>query len=444
MFGGGTSSHSFGTKAPLSASPRALSVRSLEAVLAEKDRAQFLVGTSSLHQPNQVPRRLLTRLQLYAPLRSLSFAAQIHLIEVDDATNDVATRQVFRHPGEVLSLAPSPSDSRLLVACGKQRDQAAEASLWRLPDAADEAQDPQEDGDGGDASSVRPQELTPLAVFPAQKLPVSECVSPSVDLLWIATDLKTSCVLYGRVVWGAQGDATTLASAHETLLRTWRLDAGGSVEAQDKLELDVSMLGGATQRGARALAWDPHHEAQLAFALGGSVRTWDLRAKGEAAGVEDAHPSAALALAFNPNKPFALASGGDDGKLKFWDLRYARKPVLALAAHSHWVWSVRYHPQHDQLLLSGGSDATLALWRVSSISSAPLVELDERDLMDETAAGGAAVADTLIRRVDEHEDAVYAASWAAGGDAWLFASVSYDGRLAVNHVPSTEKYKILL
>ncbi|RLN51012.1 hypothetical protein BBJ28_00023703, partial [Nothophytophthora sp. Chile5] len=381
-------------------------VRSLEAVLAEKDRAQFLVGTSSLHQPNQVQCRLLTRLQLYSALRALSLAAQIHLVEVDDATNDVATRQVLRHPGEVLSLSPSPSDSRLLVTCGKQRDQAAEASLWRLPDAADGAQHPQGDGGGGD---VTPQELTPLAVFPAQKLPVSEYAPPSVDLLWVATNVETSCVLYGRVAWGVQGGATTLASAHETLLRTWRLDAGGSVEAQDKLELDVSMLGGATQRGARALAWDPHHEAQLAFALGGSVRTWDLRAKGEAAGVEDAHPSAALALAFNPNKPFALASGGDDGKLKFWDLRYARKPTLALAAHSHWIWS-----------------------------------LDERDLMDETAAGGAAVADTLIRRVDEHEDAVYAASWAAGGDAWLFASVSYDGRLAVNHVPSTEKYKILL
>ncbi|ETP37810.1 hypothetical protein F442_14401 [Phytophthora nicotianae P10297] len=376
MFGGGACSFSFGTK-----------VRTLESVLAEKDRAQFFVGTSTLNQPNQ-----------------------IHLVQVEDDASNVITRQVFNHPGEVLSLAPSPQDPQLLVSCGKQRGQQAEASLWKLPDA--EANSSEEDG------ATVAQDLEQLAVFPAQKLPVSE------------------------VAWDATADTSILASSHETLLRTWQLD-GGSVEAQDKLELDVSMLGGATKKGASALAWDPHHASQLAFALGGSVRTWDLRAKQDSVSIEDAHLSATLSLDFNPNKPYALASGGDDGKLKFWDLRYARKPVLAMNAHSHWVWSTRYHPQHDQLVLSGGSDATLALWRVSSISSSPLVELDERDLMDETA-GGAAVADTLIRRIEEHEDAVYAARWATGGDAWMFVSVSYDGRLAVNHVPSTEKYKILL
>ncbi|KAF4140563.1 WD domain G-beta repeat domain-containing protein [Phytophthora infestans] len=378
MFGGGACSFSFGTK-----------VRTLEPVLAEKDRAQFFVGTSTLNQPNQ-----------------------IHLVQVDDDASNVMTRQVFNHPGEVLSLAPSPQDTQLLVTCGKQRGQQAEASLWKLPDEDTRTHSGEEDG------AAVAQDLEQLAAFPAQKLPVSE------------------------VAWDATADTSTLASSHETLLRTWQL-SGGSVEAQDKLELDVSMLGGTTKKGASALAWDPHHASQLAFALGGSVRTWDLRAKQDNVSIEDAHPSATLSLDFNPNKPYALASGGDDGKLKFWDLRNARKPLLTMNAHSHWVWSTRYHPQHDQLVVSGGSDAALALWRVSSISSSPLVELDERDLMDETA-GGAAVADTLIRRIEEHEDAVYAARWAAGGDAWMFVSVSYDGRLAVNYVPSTEKYKILL
>ena len=42
---------------------------------------------------------------------------------------------------------------------------------------------------------------------------------------------------------------------------------------------------------------------------------------------------------------------------------------------------------------------------------------------------------------DEHEDSVYSVAW---GDAWAFASLSYDGKLAVNLVPSEEKYAILL
>lgn len=51
--------------------------------------------------------------------------------------------------------------------------------------------------------------------------------------------------------------------------------------------------------------------------------------------------------------------------------------VKQLAGHTHWVWTVKYNPCHDQLLLSGGSDSVVNLWRVSSISSAPLLELED-------------------------------------------------------------------
>ncbi|CAI5743145.1 unnamed protein product [Hyaloperonospora brassicae] len=385
---GGACSFSFGCQ-----------IRTLEPVPTEKDRALFFLGTSALNQSNN-----------------------IHVVEVTDNGSTVGTRQVLRHPGEVLALVPNPQDRQLLLTCSKARGQPAQVLLWRLPDEETSGEGDLEEAEARasapTATSGKAQEMEQLAAFPVQRLPVSE------------------------VAWETTTDTPTVASAHETLLRTWRV-SGSSVDALDRLELDGSMLGGSTKRAASALAWDPHHALQLTFALGGSVRTWDVRAKKDSVRVQDAHPSATLALDFNPNKPYALATGGDDGKLKFWDLRYARKPVLTLNAHSHWVWSTRYHPQYDQLVLSGSSDATVALWRVSSVSSLPLVELDDRDLMDETA-GGAPVVDTLIRRVEDHEDAVYAARWAAGGDAWLFASVSYDGRLAINHVPSTEKYKILL
>ena len=52
-------------------------------------------------------------------------------------------------------------------------------------------------------------------------------------------------------------------------------------------------------------------------------------------------------------------------------------------------------------------------------------------------------ADGRIRAFDDHEESVYAVAWSAY-DAWVFASLSYDGRVVVNHVPQTEKYKILL
>ena len=44
---------------------------------------------------------------------------------------------------------------------------------------------------------------------------------------------------------------------------------------------------------------------------------------------------------------------------------------------------------------------------------------------------------------DEHEDSVYGLAWSAA-DPWLFASMSYDGRVVLNKVPKQTKYKILL
>ncbi|CEG36689.1 uncharacterized protein PHALS_03357 [Plasmopara halstedii] len=73
------------------------------------------------------------------------------------------------------------------------------------------------DKDKNDTSTKGEQDLKQLAVFPAQKLPVSE------------------------FIWDATNATSTLASSHETLLRKWQLNEG-SVEAQEKLELDVLMM----------------------------------------------------------------------------------------------------------------------------------------------------------------------------------------------------------
>jgi WD40 repeat protein len=52
-------------------------------------------------------------------------------------------------------------------------------------------------------------------------------------------------------------------------------------------------------------------------------------------------------------------------------------------------------------------------------------------------------ADARVRFYEDHEDSVYGLAWSPG-DAWLFCTLSYDGKVFANHVPSPEKYKILL
>lgn len=43
----------------------------------------------------------------------------------------------------------------------------------------------------------------------------------------------------------------------------------------------------------------------------------------------------------------------------------------------------------------------------------------------------------------EHEDSVYGAEWSPA-EPWVFASLSYDGRLLISHVKKSLKYQIML
>lgn len=86
------------------------------------------------------------------------------------------------------------------------------------------------------------------------------------------------------------------------------------------------------------------------------------------------------------------------------------------------------------MICSGGSDNIVNLYRIASCSSSPWIASEENENED---------VDIKVKVVDEHEDSVYSVAWSSA-DAWVYASLSYDGRVLVSHVPSAEKYKILL
>ena len=226
---------------------------------------------------------------------------------------------------------------------------------------------------------------------------------------------------------------------------------------------------------AIAGSWDPHNIHLIGAAYGQSVGIWDVRVRNNnnnnaapVQSISNAHRHGICDLDYNPNRPYILCTGGEDGLIKFWDLRKAgtgtqsqqqeQEPIKILSGHTHWANTVKYNRFHDQLLLSGSTDSTVNLWRVSSISSAPYMELEEEKglFMDHhDYHGGDGDGDASDCAVDhdhngdmrinrfEHQESVYSVAWSAC-DAWLFASLSYDGNVVVNCVPSKEKYKILL
>mmetsp|Transcript_40747 Transcript_40747/g.82188 ORF Transcript_40747/g.82188 Transcript_40747/m.82188 type:complete len:236 (-) Transcript_40747:217-924(-) len=188
-------------------------------------------------------------------------------------------------------------------------------------------------------------------------------------------------------------------------------------------------------------AWDPHHSSLMCVAQGTCMAGVDLRDGGRGKrsfNIQDAHAGACRDIDFNPNAKAFVVSCGDDRLIKFWDLRKAETPVMILAGHTHCCSTVKYNRFHDQILLSGGTDSVVNLWRAGTVSSSPLLDMD-----GEQASSKLEVGDYKVCSILDHEESVYSVAWSAC-DAWVFASVDYSGRVAINQVPSAEKYKILL
>ena len=213
-----------------------------------------------------------------------------------------------------------------------------------------------------------------------------------------------------------------------------------------------------SEKGARCAAWSPHDAEEIAVGTEEKLQILDGRGPVSGLTILQPHDGATLDVDYNPNKPSAIATAGDDGRVKFWDLRQPSAPLKILRTGSHWCTRVQYNRFHDQLAVTSNADKNVKLWRVSSISSAPLLELGGDDPEDDSVMSEsddehayqdnnkpqAQAADVEVKgNFDLHDDAVYGLSWSAA-DAWIFASLSIDGRLVLNHVPSPEKYKILL
>ncbi|XP_056282375.1 EARP-interacting protein homolog isoform X2 [Pseudoliparis swirei] len=249
------------------------------------------------------------------------------------------------------------------------------------------------------------------------------------------------------VLWEPMGDGKRVISLADNHALLWDLQ-----ESSTQATVSSSAtLEGKGQLKFTSGKWSPHHNCnQLATANDTAIRGWDLRTMSQIYCIENAHGQLVRDLDFNPNRQYYLASCGDDCKVKFWDVRNVHEPVKTLEEHSHWVWSVRYNHSHDQLVLTASSDCRLILSNMVSISSEPFGHLvdDDEELSDgednnQEDKGQEPLQDSVVSTFEEHEDSVYAAEWSSA-DPWLFASVSYDGRLVINRVPRTLKYRILL
>ncbi|ESN93075.1 hypothetical protein HELRODRAFT_185174 [Helobdella robusta] len=369
--------------------------RALTSYSAENDLVQFFVGTQSLRCTNQ-----------------------IHLITFDDEANSIS-KQIFNHPeGEIWSLATPPSQKNILTSVYSKvngNKTEMQATVWKFIS---------EDGDISISDEENTITSTLTEIFKINNSDLGDIKG----FLWYPSVEKN--------------DFVVLIENH---IQLYSLDINGSSAAL----ISETMIDGKLHPKFTTGIWDPHHNCtSIVTAQDTSVKGWDLRSMKQTYTIENAHTYLVRNLSYNPNKQYYVASCGDDCKAKFWDVRKVNEPVKILNDHSHWVWNVKYNHFHDQLVLTSSSDGTVLLNNLSSISSEPFGNLlNDEDGDDDNEADKndhhSTLADGIVMRYDEHEDSVYALEWSSS-DPWLFASLSYDGRLVMSRVPRSIKYQILL
>ena len=268
----------------------------------------------------------------------------------------------------------------------------------------------------------------------------------------------------------------------------------------------------------RRCSWDPHDTHHILATSGVDVLAYDMRVPASSSGlgvIRSAHRYGVADVCHNHLQSNVVVTAGMDGVMKFWDLRVhlsnrsdafeplavsgknessgpTLPPPLLKAVrggHSHWTTRATYNPSYDQLVLSGGSDGIANLWRISSCSSAPLLDLgDEEEENDDIGESSYGEDEDIVEEKDEYaageqddwtedqqspksdegdnkdgnkprniesnahdvrvtrfecSDVTADVAWSAS-DPWVYATLSYDGAIVVHHVPSKEKYKILL
>lgn len=400
-----------------------------------------------------------------------------------------------------------------------------QTTLWRLPalDDNDNGSDDFDFSDSGGSHRHRTESslsaltrLEPLATIPHGEKNVSLSSSgweqrvgqilwnPLYDLGDISSNEAGGNLI--TVGWNNQSPISKWdMSSLSTVTEVWSNQGSGVASSRKNKGFDQYL----SSLPRRVAWWDPN---QILATSGVDVVAYDMRspASSNPQGViRSAHRYGVSDICYNhlQSDKNVVVTAGMDGVVKFWDLRmhlsgdclnangdnasFATSmppPLLKVVrgGHSHWVTRAIFNKFYDQLVLSGDCEGITNLWRISSCSSAPLLDLNdevedsegigegsfhddgmeegnEEDRMDDEQPASLNCDDDDYHKEDkskasrksesnahdvrvtsfECSDVIADLTWSAS-DPWIYATLSCDGVIVVHHVPSREKYKILL
>ncbi|KAL7483575.1 hypothetical protein ACHAW6_009206 [Cyclotella cf. meneghiniana] len=456
----------------------------------------------------------------------------LHLLAYHEDTHEITLEASYAHPtGEIWSMAVNLNDGTVATCGGgvflghgsfESHAEGGTAGGTKLVDFATKVWKLQHnEGSAGDE-----MRLEPLVTIPHGEKTSSQS----------GWEKRVGCILWNPLLYtdestDGQVDASLLTVGWDASspVSLWDISTSSAVElwssppSSSHTPPPAAAAAGKRSRRRRThplqyalprrASWDPHDPRNVLCTAQQDVVAYDTRCSG-ARGVEvirSAHRYGVADVDHNRLQEHVVVTSGLDGVVKFWDLRmnYAsmreeedvdadtsffslpRLLKTVRGGHSHWATRAAYNPFYDQLVLSGGTDGIANLWRVSSCSSAPLLEFDgeDEDIDNDEEGGDDALEEDINEENFGHDDWVKEEKeeylqnnplaegdkqtdeknqgssklssndvrvsrfecsdttadvcWSAS-DPWIYATLSCDGSLVVHHVPSKEKYKILL
>ncbi|KAK3038851.1 hypothetical protein RJ639_028573 [Escallonia herrerae] len=397
---------------PNSVSISYFQARCIADVKADTDHTSFITGTLSLKEENEV-----------------------HLIRLSSGGTELVCEGLFSHPNEIWDLASCPFDQRIFSTVFFSGDSYG-AAVWQMPELYGQLNSPQLERVASlDAHSSKIKRLHDLAlsmVIEEQRytIIISSIYLKLKNLLFMHLFGQHN-VLYklGSILWWPSGKHDKLISIDEQNLFLWCLDSSRKttqVKSQESAGMLHYLSGGA---------WDPHDVNSVASTCESSIQFWDLRTMMKTNSIEHAH---VRNLDFDSKKKYMLVTAEDEFGIHIWDLRMPKAPVLELPGHAHWYVATLCwrHANIDVFtcflsdvsvyqfllrLLSAGTDSAVSLWLASlpssdDLTSESLVESPTRRV------------DPLLNSYSDYEDSVYGLAWSSR-EPWIFASLSYDGRV---------------
>jgi WD40 repeat protein len=217
-------------------------------------------------------------------------------------------------------------------------------------------------------------------------------------------------------------------------------------------------LGGGKKRCAKG-DWSKTNRNQFAFAKDGDVFVVDSRSSSSDAKAVFSQASAFRDVAFSASEDGRyMITASEDWLVKTWDLRKnGREPVKCFAGHEGTVTKSRFNPVYESIVMSSSLDGTVKLWRDSDLGRLPddddsgrrrskMVNIDENSGGSTNSEG----VDVELKAYGNLQTTtvgsfspVVDACWSSN-DPWVFAAITMDGIVALDVVPRSEKYRILL